>query len=261
LTAKTESPTLFPTLLPTKSPTQVAEIVRELYDHNGGCELPCVWGVVPGETTIQEVYSRFAEIGDLKEHTRAVDTFQIFGFTTIPPINEPRLYSRREWSFGLTVNNDTVIGIFIYSANIKEFSTPSLSKFLVQFGKPEEVWFTFIAAQSGDPDYEIALYYPSKGIFVNWRGTVDSVVSETESNIMVTVCPQYMPTEADTLIGSNPPFFYLFSSEKKMTFDEIIVQHLNDTPSFRMLDEASTQEFYDTYLNPNTQVCFPLSYP
>jgi hypothetical protein len=105
------------------------------------------------------------------------------------------------------------------------------------------------------------MYYPSKGIFINWRGGVDSVVSENENSITVMACPQYMPTEADTVIGLYSPFFYLFSPNEKMPFDEIIVQHLTSDPSYRLLDEVDSEKFYSIYLDPTTQDCFPFSYP
>ena len=48
-------PTKIPTLkpLPTLTTQEALLKVEDLFLHNGGCELPCWWGITPGETTWQ----------------------------------------------------------------------------------------------------------------------------------------------------------------------------------------------------------------
>lgn len=248
-----------PTTLP---PTQRENIITDLYINNGGCKLPCLLGITPGETSIQDVYNKFSQIGYFEDQTRVVDTYQNIAFSTIsPPDGYINKYNDNKWGFSMNIKDNVVIGFVTGASDVFLFSDTTLSKFLSVFDQPEEIWVEIIQAQIGDPDYSIVLYYPSQGVFINWRGRVNSVISETDSNITVTVCPQLLPTEADTIIGSYPPFFYLFSPNKKMSFEEIIVQHLTHDPSFRLLDKLSTKNFYDTYINPDTNVCFPLSFP
>ena len=251
------------TSLPTLSPTQVSETVRDLYKNNGGCKLPCFLGIVPGKTSIQDVYSRFSLIGYFEDQTRAVDTYQHIAFATIVPPNDlVGTYNDNRWGFSIRVEDGIVVGFVTGANDIEEFSIPDLAMFLSYFGKPEEIMVRVIESQVGNPDYEIALFYPTKGIFIRWRGETDSIVAQTKQSITVMACPRYMPIEADTLKGSSPPFFYLFPPDEKMPFDEIIKTHLSEDPSgsSQLLDKANMEKFYTMYLDPAIQDCFPLSY-
>ena len=51
----TNTPTSKPT--PTRFPPEQAELmVLDLLENNGGCLLPCWWGIVPGQTTWEEAH-------------------------------------------------------------------------------------------------------------------------------------------------------------------------------------------------------------
>lgn len=262
----TFAPISFPTQtpLPTLSPIQVAEIIRGLYTNNSDCQLPCLWGISPGETTIQDVYHRFSQIGSFRDITRPVDALPTIAFTTSPPRDLISVYDDDKWSILMRAENDVVIGFVAGVSLIKEFSAPSLATFLTYFGKPEEIRVRIIESMLIDenPDYEVALYYPTKGIFIRWRDESGFVVSQTEKNIMVMICPQYMPTEADTLKGSYPPFFYLFSPNENMPFNEIIETHLSEDPSgsYQPLEKTNIEEFYTMYLDSANENCFPFDY-
>ncbi len=250
-----------PTALPTFSPTQVAEVVREMYEDNGGCELPCLWGIEAGKTQIHDIQGQLNQFGAFTDITRTLDNFQRVVFTTSVPDDLIGIYDDDEWSLHFLLENDMVIGLLTGITVIEEFSQPSLSGFLEKFGKPEGIWMDVIPDQVGLPDYSIALYYPSKGVFINWRDTVGSVIYEDDSGIEITVCAQNIPTLADTMIGSYPPYFYFFSPNSEIPFDEIAIQHLTLEPSYRRLDNTNVENFYNAYLEANTEVCFPFSYP
>lgn len=249
---------------PTKAPTQVAEIVTDLYMNNGGCELPCFVGIIPGHTSIQDVYSRFSPIGYFEDQTRVVDAYQHIAFATnIPPNGFISSRNNDTWGFSMRVSKDIVLGFVTGATDIERFSTPSLSRFLSYFGQPEEIRVMLIEQMDNSLDhYVIALYYPSKGIFISWRGKTSAVLSQTEKSITVTACPQYLPTYADTAIGLYPPFFYLFSPDPTLPFDEIIKAHLSEDPAgtYQPLSINDVQRFYSMYLDTATSDCFPLSY-
>ena len=250
--AENPAPASVPTQTsPTISPTQVSEIVRDLYKNNGGCKLPCFLGIVPGKTSIQDVYSRFSPIGYFEDQTRAVDTHQHIAFATIVPPNDlVGTYNDSRWGFSMMVENDIVVGFVTGANDIEEFSIPNLATFLAYFGKPEEIRVMVIGSMliGENPDYEIALFYPTNGIFIRWRGETDSIVAQTKKSITVMACPRYMPISTDMLKGSYPPFFYLFSPNKNMPFAEIIETHLSEDPggSYQALDKANIEKFLAT---------------
>jgi len=164
----------------------------------------------------------------------------------------------------MRVKNSTIMGLVTGATDIEKFSVPSLSKFLSFFGQPEEVRIHIIESQLIDenPDYEIALYYSSKGIFIRWRGGVKTVISKTQKGITVLACPQTLPTYSDQVIGLYPPSFYLFSPDGTLPFDEIIETHLSEDPagSYQPISINDLQRFYRMYLDTTIQECFPLSY-
>lgn len=249
---------------PTLSSSQISETVRDLYAHNSVCELPCLWGIVPGKTSFQDVYGQFSQIGTFRDITRSVDNFQTVVLTVLPPSDLMGIYNDNTWSFHLRLVNNVVVGILTGVTVIEEFSNPSISNFFFYFGRPEEIRVRVIESMliEENPDYEIAVYYPTKGVFIRWRGETESVVAQTEKSITVMACPQYMPTQADTLKGSYPPFFYLFSPDKDMPFDEIIEKHLSEDPngSYQLLDNEDIDNFYTMYSDAANQECFPLTY-
>lgn len=247
----------------TSSP-QVTDVIRDFYLNNGDCELPCLWGIIPGQTRIETLKQDFAQIATFHDITRAVDHYQTVVFTVLATNELVGIYDDEKWSFHLRLENDVVIGLLSGVTVIDDFSDPSLAKFLSYFGQPEEIWIRVIESQLPDenPDYEIALYYPSKGVFLRWRGGVDTVLSQTEQGMTVTACPQYLPIDADTMKGFNPPFFYLFSPDRNLPFDEIIYTHLSEAPgvSYQSLSAADIEKFYAMYSESDAQECFPLSY-
>jgi len=59
----TPLPTQAPTALPTLPPAQQQAFVLEMVRTNGGCDLPCWWGITPGETSWDEAQALFLEGG------------------------------------------------------------------------------------------------------------------------------------------------------------------------------------------------------
>jgi hypothetical protein len=57
----TQTPTITP--YPTLEPEEKRTFVLEMLSSNGGCELPCWWGIVPGETGWEEMRAFFAAQG------------------------------------------------------------------------------------------------------------------------------------------------------------------------------------------------------
>jgi hypothetical protein len=61
-TATAVPPTLTPA--PTLTTRQAQEMVLDLLKNNAGCELPCYWGITPGETTWQDALIYLASFSE-----------------------------------------------------------------------------------------------------------------------------------------------------------------------------------------------------
>lgn len=62
----TITPTATMTLAPTAtfSPPKKNEFVLDLIRNNGGCELPCLWGITPGTSTERDYFNQLEPIND-----------------------------------------------------------------------------------------------------------------------------------------------------------------------------------------------------
>lgn len=252
--------------LPFLSSIQIDETVRALYSNNGGCDLPCLWGIRPKETKLSDLQSRWSQIGTFNDNTRSVDAFQIVTFITTPPSDLVNVYNLDTWSLSLIIKNDVIAGVLSNVTVIEEFSVPTVSTFLQYFGQPEEIWVSIIETLPGveNPHYVIVLYYPSKGIYISWRGEVEELVSQTENNMTVKFCPQHMPVEADGLIGLWTPIFYVFDSNQDTSFNEIIDMHLSgylgESKYYQLLDANESEKFYMMYSEFTQKECFSFIY-
>jgi hypothetical protein len=105
----TGSPTIMWTPIATYSPTQALEKLLEFFSNNGGCELPCLWGITPGKTNVAAMLSLLRPLGTMRiremDHGITRYTFEF----TLPPSIDPF------GTFGpaVLVKNDMVVAIII----------------------------------------------------------------------------------------------------------------------------------------------------
>lgn len=84
-----DKPTLFasPDILPTYIPSDAKSIIQNLLRDNGGCRLPCVWGVVPSKTSVKETKDfllRFGKVEETNSFYVDINTYDYSGdMTTI----------------------------------------------------------------------------------------------------------------------------------------------------------------------------------
>jgi hypothetical protein len=258
----TASPTPFPTL---PDEQRISKILH-LYNNNGGCDLPCWWGIVPGETSWETTISILAPLSEIRGPYIVQDITQYtlrfvlpedidpFGNLDIPGV-EPGTF------MGLYVENDIVKAIGVDSYFIKRGNDYSLSGLLIEFGKPEEIWAYASPWQaclsSGQKYwycYRLELYYPHKGISIYLQGAGD----KQQENIYA--CPQTHKTRRD----NYPPGLTLWTPTTIYTYQEfhtefipgISEEDLKNYPFETLTDNFTIQDFYETYLNPNTKFCF-----
>jgi hypothetical protein len=253
------------TSLPTLSPTPRLELVRELYTINGGCELPCFWGIVPGKTTLHEAVSRFSLFGEISdEDHRWKNEHRLIPINIEVPV-EIDSFNEKEWSFYIIALNDIVESIIARSQQIKQTSVPTIANMLSIFGKPEEIWIAvmpYIPKYDVDADYEIALFYPSKGVLLMGSG-IAHILAETEKGVKVSICP-HMIEETIDMDRHYPLSLHLWSPENKMVFTDLSYgDKLFEDGFFSLLDNlesnTNTEEFYETYIDSSVTQCFELS--
>ena len=257
-------PTLTPTLQPTLSATQTIaptlsteealRRIKEFYKDNGVCNLPCWWGIVPGETMWEQAKQLLGPLGIMKN-----DYFEAFVPREMDPLKGPLPI---DYVFGnvdarFYVDNNVVRVINVNSRWVNQSFDYSLSGILNVWGTPDEIWFTlYPESVTGTPHYDLYLLYSHKGMVMS-RG-----FASVSGNLM-TICPQKVLT-----YDGIPPWFMLWSSEEdvsfsdeseilthfKTTFGEVFVQLENAT-------DTSKDQFYEIYSKPNPSKCLDVPLP
>jgi hypothetical protein len=238
-------PTVTP--LPTIPPADVPEFVWNLFETNGGCQLPCWWGIVPGQTTWADAWnflSTFAEestVGGAGQQ-RAVHDI------VIPKPDGARLDGQPSefWQAYIVSSNSGNVLMIQVGFGAERYPLPEV---LATFGEPDEVWIGTTGIYVPHHPFYVIVSYPSRGIMVQYVDT-----ASLENDLLIG-CPQY--------IGEEPfmPELWLSSPEGENTFSEIattlrfageVVQQ------FRPLEEATGMDvktFYEIFRDPDNTEC------
>ncbi len=160
------TPVPFPTFdvaYSTLSEEAATQNLIELLETNRGCELPCWWGIVPGETNVDSIESTFVPLGfdwD-RDYEELAD-------------NTPYLAY-----IDLTTNDKLVQSILVYGGAGEEtydrneaWRPYSISRVLERLGLPENVYvyYPFRFDPGGMQAYRMFLYYPDLGVEIDYLG-------------------------------------------------------------------------------------------
>lgn len=242
------------TIIPTLSTEDALKRITELYKDNGGCDLPCWWGIIPGETTWEQAKQFLSPLGIMKN-----DYFAAFVPREMDPLKGPLPV---DYAFGnvdarFYVDNNVVRVINANSRWVKQSFDYSLSGILNVWGTPDEIWFTlYPESVTGIPHYDIYLIYSHKGMVIS-RG-----FASTSENTMK-ICPQKV-LEYDGI----PPWFILWSSKEDISFstENAILSYFKSIfgDVFVQLENAvgtNLGQFYETYKDPNSTKCLEIHLP
>lgn len=213
-------------------------MVQELLENNGGCKLPCWWGITPGKTTWAEA-------------RKFLESFSIYvGETGGVQVPLPAPYSNAKFmDHGYSIKNGIVEFIRIYNFNL----APNyyLPKFLETYGQPSEIWIqTFSQEEIGQQNFTFDLLYLDKGILIEYGIATPIKDATVEGKLK------------NCLRGADSPFIYLWSPENnKMSSQDVRQKFINTRwppAEPKPLFEATGMDiktFYETFKNPNTNVC------
>jgi len=126
------SPTSSLTPLPTIPFDEISHEFEELLVTNGGCHLPCFWGITPGKTTIAELFQftkQFTMLGF--EMVDIGEGAYIFRYLTSQNSNSPRVV--QFFTYGENIRGIDLI------AETAQYNFP-LSKILSDYGVPDQVF-------------------------------------------------------------------------------------------------------------------------
>ncbi len=180
----TRPPNLSP-LLTAEEDSQLIEMLQT----NGGCELPCWWGITPGVTLVkdaQRIFHSFGKPIGVRELSSGI-TYEVGTFGRHEPV--PIDYFVEH---SLTIEDDIVSRIDVsarppgwlsYSQHLaQDWQHYTLSSILTQYGPPSRVALFYEHPSCGEI-YWLHVAYDDLGMIVSYNGTV-----QREAEV-VTICP------------------------------------------------------------------------
>jgi hypothetical protein len=224
-TANTTRPTLRPlftetpsqTPLPTLSQGELSRFLLELYETNGSCEMPCWWGIVPGETSWETALELLLPIGRIGEPLRYEKGISYRIVISTPEGFEP--FS--SFAFYLETQDHKIVqNVYVADTYTKSYSTYKLSDYLDLFGKPDQVY--------------VEIHYNQEA--------QNKLLKPTE----FIACPQYPVT-----------WYWSIWNPESTHMDDLIDEVVDWQNEFSLEEVSgiTPQEFFDIYLDPNTTVC------
>ena len=162
--------------MPTLGPTEGTKLVKELLRTNGHCELPCWWGIRPGEPLSD---AQISLIFQAPFH-RITDTRIDFGFE----YGKSRSSLDFDYSVGAAVFlTDGVISQVSVASSVLDAGTSAqfaqdwqpfaLQRMLTRFGVPSDVRLAaneYIPEEGAPFLFQLTVIYADKGIAIQYNG-------------------------------------------------------------------------------------------
>jgi len=162
-------PTVTP--IPTLPPDQAKEMVLDLLMNNAGCDLPCYWGITPGETSSQEAHNFLASIAEGLEQRVMVQTANDGSEQSVTVIvisNTIRGYDTPISSV-YRVINDVIETIVAFEAGTE--LRYQLHQVLGRYGVPDEVLLLLSdVSPAGTPWFSMWVIYEERGTTLYYSG-------------------------------------------------------------------------------------------
>jgi hypothetical protein len=213
----------------------------DLIATNGGCRLPCWWGITPGKTTWEEARI-FLEQFVTQILILSKD---VYGVTYH---NLPESVSRGAVGATISVQDGIIqeIGTDVYLP---------LEEVLHIYGQSDEVMI-YVDAQSIDPQapFTISLFYANQGFLANYIG-------KTNKGEILQICPSAISGDQISWFLWNPALDISFESAGR---ESLLFTSPSDRRFLKLGDATNMdiQTFYDTYRNTkNKSTCFVMPDP
>lgn len=239
------------TPIPTLNPEAAISQIKELYVNTIPCELPCWWGIAPGQSTWAQARQILSQLsteggpyfkGVIPSYSYSFEVPENFEALNLGFI-EATLYVRDEIVVAVSTNTGWVHRNF-------EFSRTGL---LALLGQPDEIWIRYTPPEDEMLiEYEIDLLYKSEGILLNISGEAQ------KGNGTLLICPQNFQR------GAFPPAITMYTTKIADTFDQLreMLFGKHDLAESRYVrlqtvtNGFGESDFFNVYKNENATECF-----
>lgn len=247
----TQTPVPSPTWthLPTLSLGEAEKAIAKLLVSNGGCELPCWWGMIPGETRWDEAEQFLntftTSIGQGQQGTHQEDDG--YHFHTNYTVHYIISGHTNEGLALFSIRDGIIIGIDIDSPG-NEFDY-QLYQLLSSYGLPQAVYvLTYPNVPFDVLPFRILIHYSNQGIYAIYE-----YPAENDGNT-ITSCPDASGPSLHLDSPNQPYKKYL------MPFEDSAKRLMGVNENNLLVDlQTATQmditTFYETFKNPEVREC------
>ena len=160
---------VIPTMPPTLEPEQAKETIRTLLQQPVDCVAPCFWGIMPGQTTLQEASNIFAHLGLQLMHTNTRDNKDFYavnynfddGIEVLVIIG---IQNNIVQSLDVGINDTSEVG------TPRRWSAYSPETLISRYGSPSRVDF-FLGRVAPTPTHSMEMYFKNVKLIVQYIGT------------------------------------------------------------------------------------------
>ncbi len=229
---------------PTLNENQKEEYIFSQLDNNGGCDLPCWWGIIPGKALWSDVSTNFAGLGFRSSQIKGTSKFGMGGFA---------LFSINTYSsvvYDVESNVIQSISITVDGALEPEkfqeaYFYYSPDEILKNYGQPSKILLDIPAYGYGDKvGYSFWMFYEHRGFLVVYSGA-------TQRMEPLSICPSFVYDQSKSRIH-----LYVKSSNFNLSLDVLSNSGHTKAKSFEEATGKSVSEYYyDVESNP-ANICF-----
>jgi len=236
---------------PTFSPAEEEAYWIGLINTNGGCELPCWWGVSPGKSEEKDLLVLYRPWGLEKWYPQL--TSDLLATQEYPlHVNQ---YKSLNLSLTAYTQSGVIQRIYILADNLKKFpdysaamQRYSFSNVFLRYGKPSRILLNIERPIEVNAPrlYSLWVFYDQEGFLIIYAGE-----GWTENNYFVHICPSFKDV--------NNIRFYLQASESKIPLEDLVEVGLSQIVLDYTIEKKtnlSLGEFYSDVTNTNRQACF-----
>lgn len=229
---------------PTLDPMKARARLKDLFSNNAGCQLPCWWGITPGETDWETAYqdlvqfSLFIEQGGVGENVEGGKLVVTTNYTAYYEVGTSDNIGHT--SFG--IENQIVVGIEVDRVGTELAYT--LPQLLSSYGPPTEVWVRTYPRPIGESGFYLPLFLR---LFYQDLSFV-AMYSDNEATLLgnhITGC------------FLNGPDLRIWDPIEQYTFSEIFDPWNLGISGLPLLEASgmTIEEFVDAFSDPNYYPC------
>ena len=235
----TSSPNLIPssTPSPTDIPERVTEFIREMLETNGDCDLPCWWGITPGETSWTELKARLTAAGLTQEGERLdISPWKyITGHSVVV-----RFHRDNDVVDEIQIHCELEDEVVFVDGMVDICGAYALPSALNRFGIPSQV---NLSMSRLDSLYDLWMTYGYAGIIINYPGLM---VTDVEGWYICPVHGRQTQIDIHFQAPGDEPSNMGFGSSDGVFLAE---------GSLEWLTGISAGEFHATYSQPLSSNC------